>query len=168
MKSMSPSLLLLGAFTLLLLSIINPSMFVMAKENRSTNNNFAHDTFNRFQFEQLYKLYISEVDSDPRKDLKSNLTGILIIFVNHTTSNFKDNVMFLQREIKSGKLNGETKEMYDTCLENFERGTTDLQQSMHVLLTETGKDIYGLPALSVASYVTECVDDFEGVPKPPE
>ena len=71
--------------------------------------------------------YIHEIDSDSREDLKSNLTGILIIFVNHSISNFNDYIMFLQREIKSEKLNGETKEMFVTCLENFERGTIDLQ-----------------------------------------
>ena len=165
MKNTSSSLPFLGAFTLLLLSIFNSSMLAKAEVNRST---FAHDTCNRFQYNQLYKLCIPEIDSDPREDLKSSLTGILIIFVNHSISNFKDNIAFLQREIKSGKLNGETKEMYDGCLEDFENGNDDLQETMHILLTQTGMDAYSLPTINIDSYLSECVDFYEGEPIPPE
>ena len=161
MKNTSSSLPFLGAFTLILLSIFNPSMLAKAEVNRST---FVHDTCNRFQYKQLYKLCIPEIDSDPREDLKSNLTGILIIFVNHSISNFNDNIAFLKKEIKSGKLIGKTKEMYDSCLDDFKRGNNALQEGMHILLTQKGIDVYMLPTMNVASYVSDCVDYYEGVP----
>ena len=166
MKNMSSSLSLLGAFTLLLLSILNPSMFAEADDNRSTNDNFVHDTCNRFTYDELYKICIPEIDSDPREDLKTNLTGLLIILVNHSISNFNDNIEFLQREIKSEKLNGETKHMLDTCLENFERGNRDLQETMHILHAQTGIGPYELPVIGILNYIRDCVDEFEDVPKP--
>ena len=155
MKNTPSSLPLLGAFTLLLLSIFNSSLLAKAEVNRTT---FVHDTCNRFQYDQLYKLCIPDIDSDPREDLKSNLTGILIIFVNHIISNFNNNIAFLQKEIKSGKLNNEAKEMYDGCLDDFERGSNALHEGMHTLLTQTGIDATMLPTMSIVNYVEDCVD----------
>ena len=168
MKNMSSSLPLLPVFTLLLLSIFNPSMIVMAEENRSSNDKFVRDTCNRFQYDELYKLCFSVIDSDPREDLKSNLTGFLIILVNHTISNFNDNLVFLQKEIKAGKLDAETKLMYNKCSESFGMGYTDLQESMHILLTQPGTNVYELPTMSVAGHIGVCFDDFEDDPIPPE
>ena len=162
---MPSSFPLLATFTLFLLSIFNPSLLV---EPRSINNNFAHRTCNRIQYEQLYKICIPVVDSDPREDLKSNLTGLLIIFLNHSINNFNDNIGFLHREIKSGKLNGKTKMMYGKCLEAFEMGNSDLQESLHILLTQTSRDVYGLPLMIAGDHISLWVDDFEGDPIPPE
>ncbi|KAG6572377.1 hypothetical protein SDJN03_29105, partial [Cucurbita argyrosperma subsp. sororia] len=165
---MSSSLSLLGVFTLLLLSIFNPSMFVLAKENGSNIDKFVHDTCNRFPDNELYNLCISEIDSDLREDLKSNLAGFLTIFVNRTINNFNDNLVFLQKEIKSGKLDAETKLMYNKCSESFGMGYTDLQESMHILLTQPGTNVYDLPIMSVDKHVGVCFDDFEDDPIPPE
>jgi len=167
MKNTSPSLPLLGTFTLLLLSIFNSSILVKADENRSTNHILVHDTCNKISEQKLQKVCNFEIDSDPREDLKSNLTGLLIIFISHSINNFKENIVFLQRELKSGKLNNETKLMFNKCLENFERGNTDLQESLHILLTQTGIDVYGLPTINIDAYLDLCVLDFEGDPIPP-
>ena len=143
-------------------------MVVMAEENRSSNDKFVRDTCNKFQYDELYKLCFPVIDSDPHEDLKSNLTGILIILVNHTISNFNDNLVFLQKEIKSGKLDAETKLMYNKCSESFGMGYTDLQESMHILLTQPGANVYDLPTMSVDKHVGVCFDDFEDDPIPPE
>ncbi|XP_023511468.1 uncharacterized protein LOC111776286 [Cucurbita pepo subsp. pepo] len=140
----------------------------MAEEDKSTDDTFVHDTCNRFQYNELYKLCIPEIDLDPREDLKSNLTGFLTIFVNHTINNFNDNLIFLQREIKSGKLDAETKLMYDKCSESFGMGYTKLQESMHILLTQPGTNVYDLPTMSVDKRISVCFDDFEDDPIPPE
>lgn len=129
---------------------------------------YRRHTCNRFQYDELYKLCILEINSDPREDLKSNLTGLFIIFVNHSISSFSDNIEFLQGEIKSGNLNGETKLMFNTCLKIFERGNDDLQETIHILFTQTGIDVYNLPIINIPNYVQDCVDDFEGDPIPPE
>lgn len=166
----SPSFLV--AFTLHFLSIFNP--FLLAHANQNTNatvNNFAHGICNRLiQYNDLYKVCIPEIDSDPREDLKSDLTGLLIIFVNHSISNFNDNIVFLKKEINSGKVNGDTKDIMSMCLENFETGISALQESLHILLTQTGIDVYQLSMINVENYVSECVEDFEGnpIPNPPE
>ena len=168
MKNMSSSLPLLAVSTLLLLSIFNPSMIVMAEENSSSNDKFVRDTCNRFQYDELYKVCIPVIDSDPREDLKSNLTGFLIIFMNHTMSNFNDNIVFLQREIQSGKLNAETKLVYSTCLESFRMGYSDLEEAMHILLTQPGTNVYDLSTMMVDKHISTCIEDFEDDPIPPE
>lgn len=78
------------------------------------SNNFAHGTCNKMiDYPEQNKLCLSEVDSDSHQDLKSNLTGFLILFVNHTITNFNISVSFLQNQVNSGKLDRDIK---DICL----------------------------------------------------
>ena len=58
--------------------------------------------------------------------------------------------------------------MYDECLEAFEMGNSDLQESLHILLTQTSRDVYGLPLMIAGNHISSWVDDFEGDPIPLE
>ena len=53
-------------------------------------------------------------------------------------------------------------------MDDFKRGNSDLQEGMHILLTQTGIDVTMLPTIGIANYVEDCVYDYEGVPIPPE
>lgn len=77
------------------------------------------------------KLCLSEVDSDPHQDLKSNLTGFLILFVNHTITNFNISVSFLQNQVNSGKLDRDMKDIYmfEACIGDFQLGIDDLRET---------------------------------------
>ena len=162
MKNMSSSTPILMTFTLGLLSLFSLSMLVRANES------FAHNICNKLQFNGVSKLCIFEVDSDHREDLKSSMIGLLTIFVNHSIRNFNDNIVFLKREINSGGFVGEKRDMFETCLDNFERGTNDLQKSMQILLTQTGIDVYQLPTTNMEKYVSQCVENYEDIPIPRE
>ena len=150
---------------LVLLCILSLCMLTKADQN-TTINDFVRHTCNRTH--ELKNLCLSQISSEPRNDLKSNLTGLLMIFVNQSISNFKNDISFLEKEINSNKISRDTKDMLEDCLQNFQIGSVNLRETMEILQTKTGYDAEQLPVGNVGNLAVECFDDFEGTPVPPE
>ena len=107
---------------------------------------------------------LSLVNSDPREDLKTNLTGLLTIFVNHSITDINNDILFLNHELASNNVSRDSKEIYLVCADNYVMGLSDLQETLEKLIKRRGSvDVFYSLMNHTYDLLTGCLDDFEGI-----
>lgn len=145
---------------LVLFCILSVCMLVKADQNASIND-FVNLTCNRTI--ELKNLCLSHINSDPRDDLKTSLTGFLTIFVNHSITDINNDILFLKKELNSNKIGHDTKDMYIGCSDNYVMGLGDLQETLQKLQKKGSVDVFYSLITQTYDLLTGCMEDFEGI-----
>lgn len=127
-------------------------------------NDFVNDSCKKYK--ELSQICIDVIDSDPRQDLKSNLSGFLAIFINHSIANTNNNHLYLLEQIKRPELDNKTRQVFNKCLGHYEICRNILTSSLEVLLRDHDVKLDRNMADAYA-LITECENEFTGTPEPP-
>ncbi|XP_043720862.1 cell wall / vacuolar inhibitor of fructosidase 2-like [Telopea speciosissima] len=83
-----------------------------------------------------YNLCVSLLQSDPHTELKSNLPGILTIFIDISINKATSNRLYVENLLKTAK-DEAAKKCLNTCKENYISSISNLQESLPELKSKT-------------------------------
>lgn len=127
--------------------------------------NFVRDTCNKS--EELKDLCNSVIDSNPRQDLKSNLTGLLAIFVNQTLQAVIHDHSYLQSQIAHGHLDNLTQKVFISCMDQYQMSKDSLELILKEALVKQKSGDLNMDLGQIDNYLDLCEMDFEGfTPEP--
>ena len=128
-------------------------------------NDFVHDTCNKT--EELKDLCNSVIGSDPRDDLKSNLTSLLTIFINQTLRVVVDDHSYLYNQTLNGELDNRTLEVFKSCMNLYQMSKDSLQALLDVELLKNKNADLNMDLAQVDNFLDLCEVDFEGFTREP-
>ncbi|CAK9308720.1 unnamed protein product [Citrullus colocynthis] len=125
------------------------------------NDNFIQDTCNKTK--ELKHLCIFLIFSNSHDDLKSNLTGLLTIFVNQTLLVVADDELYLSDQTLNGRLDNRTQQVFMNCMTQYQMSKDSLQGLLEEqLLKQRISSDMDLDLTQVSNFLSLCEVSFEG------
>lgn len=142
------------------LLILYPKMIV-------GNHNFIQHTCNKVESD-LKDLCISVVSSNPNDYLKSNLTGLLTIFVNQTLGVVIDDQLYLSNQTSNGQLDNRTQQIFTICMMQYQMSKDSLQAVLEEqLLKQQISGDLDFDLTQIVNYLQLCEISFQGFVEEP-
>lgn len=138
--------------------------FIAQTDQSAISNDFVNDTCKKH--EELCKICIDVIDSDPHQDLKLNLSGLLAIFINHSIANATDNNLYLVEQLKRPGLDNRTQQILNSCTDLYGRGINVLTSTLEALLENQGTEL-SMSMTGAYDMFVSCEYEYEYTPEPP-
>lgn len=123
-------------------------------------NNFIQETCNRTQ--ELKDVCISVIHSNPHEDLKSNLTGLLALFINQTLHAVVDDHSYLLNQTQNAQLDDQTRQAFTSCVTQYQMSRDSLQVLLQEQLLSRQNTDLNMDLGQIDNYLALCEIDFEG------
>ena len=132
----------------------------------AASHDFVRDACKKYEEEEWNFCY-DLVSSDLRADLKSNFSGLLTIFINHSIPYASDTYKYIVEQLKRPDLSHMSRQAFELCKIKYKEGIDDLKTSLQDLLNDPNTDMVDGTNLATGAFQM-CDLEFDGTaPYPP-